>query len=183
MNYCRKATDLRLTFAGNAVSALPRSLLLSSCPCTVSLQQKPSAWKLWFAWSQTSRNFSLFHPMQVDVKKTALALSITDSELSDEEASILESGGFSVSRATTPQLTDVSEGIWDILLPPFPWVSCPTTTIPLNGRTGREPSYLQGDFPEPMSFSGALQVQSVSWGSWSSLGSEHIDRKKRERCR
>lgn len=44
------------------------------------------------------------------MKKTALALSITDSELSDEEASILESGGFSVSRATTPQLTDVSEG-------------------------------------------------------------------------
>lgn len=48
--------------------------------------------------------------MQVDVKKTALALAITDSELSDEEASILESGGFTVSRATTPQLTDVSEG-------------------------------------------------------------------------
>lgn len=45
------------------------------------------------------------------MKKTALALAITDSELSDEEASILESGGFSVSRATTPQLTDVSEGI------------------------------------------------------------------------
>lgn len=48
---------------------------------------------------------------QVDVKTTALAMAITDSELSDEEASILESGGFSVSRATTPQLTDVSEGI------------------------------------------------------------------------
>lgn len=47
----------------------------------------------------------------MDVKKTALALAITDSELSDEEASILESGGFSVSRATTPQLTDVSEGM------------------------------------------------------------------------
>ena len=47
---------------------------------------------------------------QVDVKTTALAMAITDSELSDEEASILESGGFSVSRATTPQLTDVSEG-------------------------------------------------------------------------
>lgn len=45
------------------------------------------------------------------MKKTALALAITDSELSDEEASILESGGFSVSRATTPQLTDVSEGM------------------------------------------------------------------------
>ncbi len=44
------------------------------------------------------------------MKTTALAMSITDSELSDEEASILESGGFSVSRATTPQLTDVSEG-------------------------------------------------------------------------
>ncbi|NP_001089401.1 uncharacterized protein LOC734451 [Xenopus laevis] len=46
---------------------------------------------------------------EMDVRITALALSITDSELSDEEASILESGGFSVSRATTPQLTDVSE--------------------------------------------------------------------------
>ncbi|KAG8432249.1 hypothetical protein GDO86_016767 [Hymenochirus boettgeri] len=48
---------------------------------------------------------------QLDVRITALALSITDSELSDEEASILESGGFSVSRATTPQLTDVSEDL------------------------------------------------------------------------
>ncbi|KAJ0009587.1 hypothetical protein NQD34_001289 [Periophthalmus magnuspinnatus] len=47
----------------------------------------------------------------VDVKTTALAMAITDSELSDEEASILESGGFSVSRATTPQLTDVSEDL------------------------------------------------------------------------
>ena len=47
---------------------------------------------------------------QVDAKTTALAMAITDSELSDEEASILESGGFSVSRATTPQLTDVCEG-------------------------------------------------------------------------
>ena len=46
----------------------------------------------------------------MDVKTTALAMAITDSELSDEEVSILESGGFSVSRATTPQLTDVSEG-------------------------------------------------------------------------
>lgn len=44
------------------------------------------------------------------MKTTALAMAITDSELSDEEASILESGGFSVSRATTPQLTDFSEG-------------------------------------------------------------------------
>lgn len=44
------------------------------------------------------------------MKTTALAMAITDSELSDEEASILESGGFSVSRATTPQLTDLSEG-------------------------------------------------------------------------
>lgn len=51
------------------------------------------------------------------MKKTALALAITDSELSDEEASILESGGFSVSRATTPQLTDVSEGTGSPLLP------------------------------------------------------------------
>ncbi|XP_053327729.1 reticulophagy regulator 2 [Spea bombifrons] len=48
---------------------------------------------------------------ELDVRITALALSITDSELSDEEASILESGGFSVSRATTPQLTDVSEDL------------------------------------------------------------------------
>ncbi|XP_037552439.1 reticulophagy regulator 2 [Nematolebias whitei] len=47
----------------------------------------------------------------VDVKTTALAMAITDSELSDEEASILESGGFSVSRATTPQLTDLSEDL------------------------------------------------------------------------
>lgn len=47
---------------------------------------------------------------KVDVKTTALAMAITDSELSDEEASILESGGFSVSRATTPQLADLSEG-------------------------------------------------------------------------
>uniref|UniRef100_A0ACB8G243 Uncharacterized protein n=1 Tax=Sphaerodactylus townsendi TaxID=933632 RepID=A0ACB8G243_9SAUR len=60
---------------------------------------------------ELGRIFSLCLPcMQVDVKKTALALAITDSELSDEEASILESGGFTVSRATTPQLTDVSEG-------------------------------------------------------------------------
>uniref|UniRef100_A0A4W3K355 Reticulophagy regulator family member 2 n=1 Tax=Callorhinchus milii TaxID=7868 RepID=A0A4W3K355_CALMI len=41
----------------------------------------------------------------------SLALAITDSELSDEEASILESGGFTVSRGTTPQLTDVSEDL------------------------------------------------------------------------
>ncbi|XP_023363754.1 reticulophagy regulator 2-like isoform X2 [Otolemur garnettii] len=47
----------------------------------------------------------------VDVKKTALALAITDSELPDEEASILESGGFSVSQAATPQPTDVSEDL------------------------------------------------------------------------
>lgn len=44
------------------------------------------------------------------MKTTALAMAITDSELSDEEASILESGGFPVSRATTPQLADFSEG-------------------------------------------------------------------------
>lgn len=44
------------------------------------------------------------------MRTTALAMAITDSELSDEEASILESGGFPVSRATTPQLTDFSEG-------------------------------------------------------------------------
>ncbi|XP_041120578.1 reticulophagy regulator 2 isoform X2 [Polyodon spathula] len=58
--------------------------------------------------SESEEELSCFSPM-VDVKTTALALAITDSELSDEEASILESGGFSVSRATTPQLTDVSE--------------------------------------------------------------------------
>lgn len=59
--------------------------------------------------------FGFILVLQVDVKKTALALAITDSELSDEEASILESGGFSVSRATTPQLTDVSEGMNSLL--------------------------------------------------------------------
>ncbi|XP_033863616.1 reticulophagy regulator 2 isoform X1 [Acipenser ruthenus] len=58
--------------------------------------------------SESEEELSCFSPM-VDVKTTALALAITDSELSDEEASFLESGGFSVSRATTPQLTDVSE--------------------------------------------------------------------------
>ncbi|NXW21909.1 RETR2 regulator, partial [Circaetus pectoralis] len=73
--------------------------------------------------SESEAELSGFSPV-VDVKKTALALSITDSELSDEEASILESGGFSVSRATTPQLTDVSEGTrWDTLLPSLPWQS------------------------------------------------------------
>ncbi|XP_053462098.1 reticulophagy regulator 2-like [Nycticebus coucang] len=46
----------------------------------------------------------------VDVKKTALALAITDSELSEEEASILESCGFSLPRTATPQLT-VSEDL------------------------------------------------------------------------
>ncbi|KAG7241001.1 hypothetical protein INR49_026031, partial [Caranx melampygus] len=59
--------------------------------------------------SESEEELSCFAPT-VDVKTTALAMAITDSELSDEEASILESGGFSVSRATTPQLTDVSEG-------------------------------------------------------------------------
>lgn len=59
--------------------------------------------------SDSEEELSCFAPT-VDVKTTALAMAITDSELSDEEASILESGGFSVSRATTPQLTDVSEG-------------------------------------------------------------------------
>lgn len=58
--------------------------------------------------SESEIELSGFSP-QMDVRITALALSITDSELSDEEASILESGGFSVSRATTPQLTDVCE--------------------------------------------------------------------------
>ncbi|KAM9123131.1 reticulophagy regulator 2 [Pangshura tecta] len=60
--------------------------------------------------SESEAELSGYSPV-VDVKKTALALAITDSELSDEEASILESGGFSVSRATTPQLTDVSEDL------------------------------------------------------------------------
>nr|XP_056708028.1 reticulophagy regulator 2 [Euleptes europaea] len=60
------------------------------------------------------------HSPVVDVKKTALALAITDSELSDEEASILESGGFTVSRATTPQLTDVSEDLDQQSLPSEP---------------------------------------------------------------
>ncbi|XP_006636891.2 reticulophagy regulator 2 [Lepisosteus oculatus] len=60
--------------------------------------------------SESEEELSCFSPT-VDVKTAALALAITDSELSDEEASILESGGFSVSRATTPQLTDVSEDL------------------------------------------------------------------------
>ncbi|XP_077472959.1 reticulophagy regulator 2-like [Stigmatopora argus] len=60
--------------------------------------------------SESENELSRFAPT-VDVKTTALAMAITDSELSDEEASILESGGFSVSRATTPQLTDVSEDL------------------------------------------------------------------------
>ncbi|XP_075685243.1 reticulophagy regulator 2 [Rhinoderma darwinii] len=60
--------------------------------------------------SESEIELSGFSP-ELDVRITALALSITDSELSDEEASILESGGFSVSRATTPQLPDVSEDL------------------------------------------------------------------------
>ncbi|KAM9766748.1 reticulophagy regulator 2 isoform 2-T2 [Menidia menidia] len=60
--------------------------------------------------SEEEEELSCFAPT-VDVKTTALAMAITDSELSDEEASILESGGFSVSRATTPQLTDLSEDL------------------------------------------------------------------------
>ncbi|KAI7811144.1 reticulophagy regulator 2 [Triplophysa rosa] len=60
--------------------------------------------------SESEEELSCF-ATTVDVKTTALAMAITDSELSDEEASILESGGFSVSRATTPQLTDVSEDL------------------------------------------------------------------------
>ncbi|XP_076021555.1 reticulophagy regulator 2 [Genypterus blacodes] len=60
--------------------------------------------------SESEEELSCFAPT-VDVKTTALAMAITDSELSDEEASILESGGFSVSRATTPQLNDVSEDL------------------------------------------------------------------------
>ncbi|KAI4831592.1 hypothetical protein KUCAC02_001128 [Chaenocephalus aceratus] len=58
--------------------------------------------------SESEEELSCF-ATTVDAKTTALAMAITDSELSDEEASILESGGFSVSRATTPQLTDLSE--------------------------------------------------------------------------
>lgn len=120
MNYCRKASELRLSFPGSATSTLPSPLLLSYCPCAAYCPSSKDFClealvcvevPVGSAGSQTPRNLSLcLHPMQVDVKKTALALSITDSELSDEEASILESGGFSVSRATTPQLTDVSEG-------------------------------------------------------------------------
>lgn len=60
--------------------------------------------------SESEEELSCFAPT-VDVKTTALAMAITDSELSDEEVSILESGGFSVSRATTPQLTDLSEDL------------------------------------------------------------------------
>ncbi|XP_064167354.1 reticulophagy regulator 2-like [Anguilla rostrata] len=60
--------------------------------------------------SESEEELSCF-ATTVDVRTTALAMAITDSELSDEEASILESGGFSVSRATTPQLTDVSEDL------------------------------------------------------------------------
>ncbi|KAM4711110.1 reticulophagy regulator 2 [Anableps anableps] len=60
--------------------------------------------------SEEEEELSCFAPT-VDVKTTALAMAITDSELSDEEASILESGGFPVSRATTPQLTDFSEDL------------------------------------------------------------------------
>ncbi|XP_056588195.1 reticulophagy regulator 2 isoform X1 [Triplophysa dalaica] len=60
--------------------------------------------------SESEEELSCF-ATTVDVKTTALAMAITDSELSDEEVSILESGGFSVSRATTPQLTDVSEDL------------------------------------------------------------------------
>ncbi|XP_034033324.1 reticulophagy regulator 2-like [Thalassophryne amazonica] len=60
--------------------------------------------------SESEEELSCF-ATTVDMKTTALAMAITDSELSDEEASILESGGFSVSRATTPQLTDVSEDL------------------------------------------------------------------------
>ncbi|KAG9328650.1 hypothetical protein JZ751_011619 [Albula glossodonta] len=45
--------------------------------------------------SESEEELSCFAPT-VDVKTTALAMAITDSELSDEEASILESGGFSV---------------------------------------------------------------------------------------
>nr|XP_023397143.1 reticulophagy regulator 2 isoform X3 [Loxodonta africana] len=73
--------------------------------------------------SESEAELAGFSPvalLQVDVKKTALALAITDSELSDEEASILESGGFSVSRATTPQLTDVSEDLDQQSLPSEP---------------------------------------------------------------
>ncbi|XP_067890796.1 reticulophagy regulator 2 [Heterodontus francisci] len=60
--------------------------------------------------SESEAELSCFNS-KVDVRTTALAFAITDSELSDEEASILESGGFTVSRGTTPQLTDVSEDL------------------------------------------------------------------------
>lgn len=77
--------------------------------------------------SESEIELSGFSP-EMDVRITALALSITDSELSDEEASILESGGFSVSRATTPQLTDVSE---DLDQPS----SAPEDVVPAAGPT------------------------------------------------
>ncbi|XP_072324533.1 reticulophagy regulator 2 isoform X2 [Scyliorhinus torazame] len=60
--------------------------------------------------SESEAELSSFNS-KVDVRTTALAFAITDSELSDEEASILESGGFSMSRGTTPQLSDVSEDL------------------------------------------------------------------------
>ncbi|XP_069792185.1 reticulophagy regulator 2 [Narcine bancroftii] len=60
--------------------------------------------------SESEAELSCFNS-KVDVRTTALAFAITDSELSDEEASILESGGFTVSRGTTPQLSDVSEDL------------------------------------------------------------------------
>ncbi|XP_078408896.1 reticulophagy regulator 2 isoform X2 [Cetorhinus maximus] len=60
--------------------------------------------------SESEAELSCFNS-KVDVRTTALAFAITDSELSDEEASILESGGFTMSRGTTPQLSDVSEDL------------------------------------------------------------------------
>ncbi|KAJ8253286.1 hypothetical protein GJAV_G00211150 [Gymnothorax javanicus] len=60
--------------------------------------------------SESEEELSCLVPT-VDAKTTALAMAITDSELSDEEASILESGGFSVSRANTPQLGDLCEDL------------------------------------------------------------------------
>lgn len=99
----------------SAMSTLPNPLLLSYCPSAACFpSNKDFCLEALVCVEVPLGNTSSQTPsasfMQVDVKKTALALSITDSELSDEEASILESGGFSVSRATTPQLTDVSEG-------------------------------------------------------------------------
>ncbi|MEE6488921.1 hypothetical protein FKM82_015438 [Ascaphus truei] len=101
--------------------------------------------------SDSEVELSGFSP-ELDVRITALALSITDSELSDEEASLLESGGYSVSRATTPQLTDVSEeldqpsAVTEEASPPKE----PTASPPrLGHRTGDGKSLAAAETPHP----------------------------------